>query len=145
MAFDYTINSGYLEIGIHSLTIDQFIAEFATNSIRKKLMEGFLQGVEDLKKCGCKIIYVGGSFVTAKSTPSDVDACWDHNGVNLPMLKTNYPVFFDFDNLRANQKAAYGSEFFLAEAVEGDSKQKFRDFFQKNKNGVQVGIIRIDL
>jgi hypothetical protein len=88
-------------------------------------------------------VYVDGSFVTAKPQPDDFDACWDIHGVDPNALD---PVFFDFANHRAAQKARFLGEFFPAQLPEGGSGRTFLEFFQADKNsGDPKGIIALDL
>lgn len=63
----------------------------------------------DPPTAGCPRVWLNGSFVTAKDEPADFDACWDTDGVDLDALD---PIFFDFADGRANQKASFGGELF---------------------------------
>lgn len=128
--------------GIHDATLKEVEACFATNPRRVALFEGLSRACAALRAAGCTTIYIDGSFVTAKELPGDFDACWDPVGVNPNELD---PVFLDFTNARANQKAKYGGELFLSSA-QADGKHAFVDFFQVNKeSGGSKGIIRVHL
>ncbi len=90
--------------------------------------------------------YLDGSFVTSTSFPKDFDACWDLTGVNLPLLKRNAPIFFQFSNLRAAQKARFGGELFPAQFSAGPVGMTFLHFFQTDKTtGLPKGIIELNL
>ena len=92
---------------------------------------------------GCRTAYVDGSFVTAKPLPMDFDACWAIDGVDADRLD---PVFLDFSNSRARQKARFGGEFFPADLPEGITGKTFLEFFQTDKEtGAPKGIVAIDL
>jgi hypothetical protein len=54
-------------------------------------------------------------------------------------------VFFDFDNDRAAQKARFGGEFFPSHVREAMSGRMFREFFARDRNGREVGIVEVDL
>ena len=96
-----------------------------------------------LRAAGCRRVYINGSFVTSKELPNDIDACWDITGVDTDALD---PVFFEFDNGRAAQKARFGAEFFPAQVPEGITGKAFLDFFQVDKQtGEPKGIIEIEL
>lgn len=87
-----------------------------------------------------------GSFVTIKAVPNDFDVAWDPNGVDLPRLKILEPVFFDFFNSRAAQKAKFFGEFFPSSASADPAGNTFLEFFQIDKHtGNQKGIIALDL
>jgi hypothetical protein len=106
-------------------------------------LAGFRQGIELLRVAGCKRVYIDGSFVTAKEFPQDFDACWDIDGVDPARLD---PVFLDFSQGRAAQKARFRGEFFPAHLAEGGSGRTFLDFFQINKEtGEKKGIVAIYL
>ena len=62
------------------------------------------------------------------------------------MLHAIDPVFFDFGNKRAAQKAAYGGEFFPAQGRETISGKTWLEFFQMDKEtGIAKGVIAIDV
>jgi hypothetical protein len=54
------------------------------------------------------------------------------------------PVLLDFSNGRAAMKAKYGGEFFPASAM-AVAGVLYRDFFQRDRNGVPKGVLQIDL
>jgi hypothetical protein len=86
---------------------------------------------------------VDGSFVTQRDEPGDFDGCWDVVGVDPTRLD---PVFLDFDNQRAAQKARFMGEFFPAQIPEGASGRVFLEFFQTDRNtGSVKGIVAINL
>jgi hypothetical protein len=139
-AFEQT---GNLPPGIHWASWKEFEKRFGTNSHRKKLLAGLKRAVADLRKAGCREIFVDGSFVTAKEMPGDFDACWSVEGVDPDLLD---PVLLDFSKGRAAQKAKYGGELFPAELIEGASGKPFLDFFQVDKNTGQLkGIVGLRL
>ena len=67
--------------------------------------------MESLRRAGCRIFYIDGSFVTSKESPNDFDACWEEAGVEPELLD---PVLLRFDAGRAEQKARYLGELFPA-------------------------------
>ena len=87
-----------------------------------------------------------GSFVTTKTVPNDFDVAWDPAGVDLLRLKILEPVFFDFANARAAQKAKFFGEFFPSSINADPAGNTFLEFFQIDKHtGNQKGIIALDL
>ena len=118
-------------------------AAFATNTWRRELFGGLVHASTKLKLAGCPRIYLDGSYVTGKPRPNDFDACWDPTGIDPAMLD---PVFLDFANGRAAQKAAFKGEFFPSSMTCVDVGQSFVDFFQLDRfTGNQKGIISIPL
>jgi hypothetical protein len=83
--------------GVHHATLEEIEQRFATNEKRRKLFDGFRKAVDALRKAGCTVIFLDGSFVTDKPEPGDFDACWDPVGVDPAKLD---PVFLDFSARR---------------------------------------------
>jgi len=118
---------------------------YGVNAHRVRLLGGLEKALEAFRVAGCQLLYLDGSFVTATEFPRDYDACWDPVGVNLAALD---PVFKDFSNLRAAQKAKYFGEFFpsTARAEATSPFRTFMNFFQVDKNsGTKKGIIGITI
>lgn len=144
MALDYQ-ESGKLVPGVHELTWDEFVNEYGYNSHRANLIVGLKKALDDLKSVGCKRVYIDGSFVSKKNHPNDYDSCWEHAGVDLAMLKAKFPLFFDFDNGRLNQKNYYKGELMPASILEKSTNCSFLDFFQRDREDNPKGIIALTL
>lgn len=128
--------------GIHDATLREVEDKFATTSYRRVLFGGFRRAVEALRRAGCSMVYLDGSFVTGKPEPGDFDACWDASGVDARRLDT---VLLDFSHRRRAQKDAYKGELFPAN-VRATANSAFIDFFQTDRHtGKQKGILRIRL
>ncbi len=129
--------------GIHAATLAEIEQTFTYNPRRRALFAGLLDAAIHLALMGCRRILLDGSYVSAKPIPGDYDACWDPDGVDFAKLD---PVFDDFDNERANQKARFGGEFFPSSLIEADSGAAFADFFQIDRfTGKKKGILAIAL
>lgn len=134
---------GLLPEGVHPATLEEVLDRFGGNERRDKLLTGLAEALRLLRAAGCRRVYINGSFVTSKEMPNDIDACWDITGVDADALD---PVFFEFDNGRAAQKARFGAEFFPAQVPEGITGKAFLDFFQVDRQtGEPKGIIEIEL
>jgi hypothetical protein len=134
---------GLLPEGVHPATLEEVLERFGGNERREQLLTGFLEALRLLRAAGCRRVYVNGSFVTSKERPNDIDACWDIDGVDADALD---PVFFDFADGRAAQKARFGAEFFPAQVPEGLTGRAFLDFFQVDRQtGEPKGIIELRL
>lgn len=115
----------------------------AFNPRRRRLLAGFREACELLRRAGCRLVYLDGSFVTTKPHPGDFDACWDIRGVDEEALDS---VFWDFSQGRAAQKRRFGGEFFPAQLPEGATGRALVEFFQVNKRtGGLKGIVAIRL
>jgi len=106
-------------------------------------LTGLRRALRLLREAGCTVAYIDGSFVTAKETPGDFDACWDVEGVDPDRLD---PVFLDFADGRAAQKRRFGGELFPAQLPEGLTGRMFLAFFQTDRStGRRKGIVAIRL
>jgi hypothetical protein len=134
---------GLLPPGVHWADVSEIQSRFGHSPHRYQLFQGFLQAVKELKKAGCQAVFLDGSFVTAKASPNDYDACWNTAGVDVNGLDD---VFLDFSNRRARQKAKFQGEFFPADVKEGLSGRTFLEFFQVDKQtGDPKGIVGMQL
>jgi hypothetical protein len=129
--------------GTHPASLEGVATAFATNAWRRELFDGLLLACGKLRVAGCLTVYLDGSYVTGKPKPGDFDACWDPTGVDPAKLD---PLFLQFANGRAAQKAAFKGEFFPSSMMCTDVGQAFVDFFQLDRfTGKQKGIISISL
>lgn len=134
---------GNLPPGIHWADWTELSNRFGYSAYRRRLLSGLRNALELLQAAGCSTAYVDGSFVTQRDEPGDFDGCWDVVGVDPTRLD---PVFLDFDNQRAAQKARFMGEFFPAQIPEGASGRVFLEFFQTDRNtGSVKGIVAINL
>ena len=138
---DLDSQTGYLPIGVHDALWAEIAPRFAGNGHRGRLVTGLLEALQNLKSAGCGSVLLDGSFVSQKLLPEDYDGAWDPRGVDPDLID---PVLLDYSNKRAAMKAKYGGELFAAtdEAAPGIL---YRDFFQRDRNGVPKGVVQIDL
>ena len=135
--------NGDLPPGVHFATWPELEDRLAFNPRRHRMLAGLLQACEELRKAGCRLVYLDGSFVTRKERPGDFDACWDVQNVDEARLD---PVFWDFSRGRAAQKQRFLGELFPAQLPEGATGKVFVDFFQANSmSGESKGILAIRL
>src|SRR5689334_9779978 len=100
---------------------------FATTDHRQWLFEGLTRAIALLRAVGCRRIWLDGGYATAKVRPGDFDVAWDITGIDWDRID---PIFLDFSDERAAQKARFGGEFFPADAIEIGSGKTFLEFFQ---------------
>lgn len=132
---------GTLPVGEHAAAWAEIAARFGGNDRRNALLGGLRSALAELRRVGCRTAWIDGSFVTSKREPGDFDMCWDASGVDEAALD---PVFFNFADRRAAQKARFGGEMFPADAPADTQGTTYRQFFQQTY-GVAKGIVRIDL
>ncbi|MGE3227874.1 MAG: hypothetical protein AB7J30_00345 [Hyphomicrobium sp.] len=127
--------------GTHAATLAEVETAFAYNPWRRVLYAGLIEACASLVRAGGRTVILDGSFVSAKPVPRDYDACWEPDGIDFALLD---PVFADFDNERAKQKARFGGEFFPSTMVALDIGRVFTEFFQIDRfTGKRKGILSI--
>jgi hypothetical protein len=140
---EFEETTGNLPPGIHEATWDEITQRFSGTMRRRELLDGLKRSIDELRKAGCRRVYIDGSFISRKRNPNDFDACWETNGVDETRLD---PVLLDFANERAAQKMRYGGEWFLATQPLTTSGRRALDFFQRDKRtGAPKGIIALTL
>lgn len=133
---------GLLPPGIHTAASwQEFAHRFGHTPHRQNLLSGMKAALLGLRDAGCRVVYVDGSFVTAKERPNDFDICWDITGVDPDLLD---PLLRN--NSRFAQKVKYLGEFFPAQTTEGVSGKTFLEFFQIDKaSATPKGIVALNL
>jgi hypothetical protein len=136
--------TGVLSPGLHEPENWQELEEvLGFNQHRRRLLAGLKQACYLLAEVGCATVYLNGSFITNKELPGDFDACWNPIGVDADILD---PIFLDFSNQRAAQKARFGGELFLSTSIADlDTGEDYLTFFQTDREGNPKGIIKLDL
>ena len=128
--------------GIHVATWDEIAQRYGQSPHRRALLAGLEAGIAALRHAGCRMVYIDGSFVSAKEEPGDFDACWESAEVNGHLLD---PVLLTFANRRAAQKEKYKGEFFIAESAADPHGTRYLEFFQRTREGAPKGIIALRL
>jgi hypothetical protein len=134
-------STGYLPPGVHDAAWALVLSQFGINAHRLRLLDGLLEALRNLAGAGCRWVLLDGSFISLTALPRDYDGAWEPAGVDPTRLD---PVLLDFSNGRAAMKARYGGELFPASALAA-AGILYRDFFQKDRNGVRKGVVQIDL
>ena len=66
--------NGYLPPGIHRCQVDEIVDRFGTGSPEREVeTQELLDFIEWARRAGIRRVVVNGSFVTAKTSPNDVD------------------------------------------------------------------------
>jgi hypothetical protein len=135
---------GNLPAGVHEAAWQEVKETLGFSERRTLLLERLYQALMNLKGAGCQTAYLDGSFASGKENPGDIDVCYDPRGIVGTRLD---PVFLDFSNLRAAQKAKYGCEFFPSSATASlNPRLSYLEFFQRDKYTDEAkGIVALDL
>ncbi|MBM3477333.1 MAG: hypothetical protein FJX75_29035 [Armatimonadetes bacterium] len=68
---------GDLPEGVHEMRIEEFWARYGYNPHRRALLDRFEGALVQMKAARGRAVVVGGSFVTNRESPNDIDACCD--------------------------------------------------------------------
>jgi hypothetical protein len=133
---------GNLPPGEHHCTWDELENRYATTNHRIFLLNGLYAALENLNVAGCRTVWINGSFISDKPQPNDYDACWDSDQVDPDLLD---PTLLNFAHPRNAMKRKYRGELFIADLPATPHGETFLEFFQKDRNGHNKGILRLDL
>lgn len=137
---------GKLPYGVHTLTWGEFVKRFAYNSERKHLLRGLVRAIFLLRRAGCRTIYIGGSYVTTKQRPVDIDCVWESRGMDWERVKKVAPVFLKAKTGHEEQMEQFCGEFFPSQCGEKSTGLPWLDFFQKERaKGRRRGVVRIEI
>ena len=134
--------TGYLPAGVHRIALGDCGRMFAWNSRRRMLFAGLSRAIAGLTRAGCRAVIVDGSFVTAKEFPGDWDAAFDPVCVVAALLD---PILIKHDDGRRAMRAKFLGDLFPWTASAATGGPLYRDFFQKDRDGVPKGIVEIQL
>ena len=133
--------TGALPTGVHYADWNEFTERFGFNKSRQTLLKSLLKGLKLLFKNGCEQVYIGGSFVTDKPEPGDIDVCFDNSLMKWVQFQQKYPEFV------LNEKGFYDLyEKFKANFYPYNSYDDyFFHFFQYSRSGEAKGLVKLNL
>lgn len=124
---------GNLQPGVHLAVWDEITDRFGGNAWRRDLLDNVERVARELRRAGCRSVWLDGSFVTDREFPRDFDLCYDLATTDLDLLD---PLFLD-------RRAA--KEIYLGDILPTHPSISFIDFFQTDRDGHAKGIVEIDL
>jgi hypothetical protein len=136
---------GLLPEGIHPSDLDELQTRFAIfdrSDRRMRLFERFRQLVDEARKSSIvRRIFIGGSFVTAKSEPNDYDCIL----VIEPAIvgATLRPFEYNLVSRRMARRL-FGGDIIPA-LEDSEALRQYLKFFQTTRDGENVGIVEIRL
>lgn len=133
--------NGRLAAGIHTATWAEFVARFGGTPRRVAILARVAPAIYHLAACGCPSILVGGSFVTQKPNPGDIDFVWAVRGVDMDAV---HPAFTAVAGANA-VKAQFGADIFPSDWIEEASGEPFFVFFQHTSTDEPTGAVAVDL
>lgn len=134
-------DDGLLPKGVYQATLEEVKKRFGDGIRRKQLLQNLETVLTQMGNCGVETVYLGGSFVTDKPRPSDIDGCFDLTSkVDQKLMVPFLPVT---DANRDMARKFHKAEFFPSHFIEGRSGMPFKEFFQRDRSGVRKGIVAI--
>ena len=100
---------GNLPTGVHRASMEEIEEALVWNEKRRSLFKGLGRALRTLAAAGVRQLLIGGSFVTSKDEPNDIDGCWEF-GPWVDDGKLD-DVFLELDPPREAMKRKYGVDF----------------------------------
>ena len=138
MALNFN-SKGHLHETI-TLTYEELEQHLATTPKRMELLKNVLPYFRIFHSCGCKTVYIGGSFVSKKNRPEDIDVCFDLSGVDKAKIRKVFPQFYDI-NQRGRIRRDQMVHIFTLEK----GNTELFDFLNTDRDDNLKGLVKIDL
>ena len=136
--------NGNLPAGVHRASMEEIEERLVWNGKRRSLFKGLERASRSLASAGVRQLLIGGSFVTSKEEPNDIDGCWEYDeSVDDEKLDE---VFLDLHPPREAMKRKYGVDFLISGTplINGGG-QTVEEFFRFDRDGNRKGIVLIEL
>lgn len=136
---------GCLPPGIYEASFEEVKDRFGFSRKRQTLLQGMVVLLNQCRLLRCDVLYLDGSFVTAKLSPADYDACWDTTCEDREgVLNKAADSLLNSDS--ETQKDYFGGEIYPAFSRAPLLPQlTICEYFQTTKEGGKKGIIKIKL
>lgn len=136
---------GCLPAGIYEASFEEVKARLGFSKRRQALLQGMAALLSQCRLLQCDVLYLDGSFVTAKVNPGDYDACWDTTCEDRDgVLNKAADSLLNSDS--ETQKDHFGGEIHPAfSKAPLLPRLTIREYFQTTKEGGRKGIIMIKL
>jgi hypothetical protein len=123
-----------------SLTYEEFVYHFGTNPRRMEQISNALVYFRIFYSCGCKTVYIDGSFISKKKYPEDIDLCFDLTEIDAEKLEKQFPQFFDEKAIGRIHGAEQCHILFFDKNV-----QRFYNLLQYDRDGNPKGFVKLNL
>ena len=122
------------------LTYEEFVQHFGTNPRRMEQINNALSFFRIFHSCGCKTVYVDGSFVSKKKYPEDIDLCFDLTGVDAENIERQFPQFYDIHAIGRIRRDLQCHIFYFTE-----NDQRLFNLLSEDRNGNLKGFVKLNL
>lgn len=141
----FDARSGQLPPGEHAATWAELCERFGGTAWRQTLLADLLAALRLLRSAGCRRVYLDGSFVSDKPTPGDYDGCWDAEGVDFEALDERFVSAQAVVPSSREVSMKLLGDLYMADGLSAPQGTRFREFFQRDRDGRLKGIVVIDL
>ncbi|MEP7318463.1 MAG: hypothetical protein ABI921_06970 [Panacibacter sp.] len=122
------------------LSFIEFKELFGYSEERKKKIGALVELAKLLNSFNCKMMYVVGSFITAKKQPNDLDVCFDITELDEKALKKKHPELYTEKGLQEIHELLKVHVIYFT-----SYDTEILDWFRFDRNGNKRGIIKIFL
>jgi hypothetical protein len=122
------------------LTLEEFEKHFGTNDWRKDRIKNALIFFEAFSACGCSTVYIGGSFISTKINPDDIDLCFDLQYVDYDKLGEVFLDFFDVNKISEIRRNLKCHILYF-----DNTNLQYLHMLEKDLNGDPKGLVKINL
>jgi len=134
-------DDGNLPPGIHVVKLEHVVRRFGGSmSLRRSQLTKSLRDFYNFAKYYAIEIYIDGSYITEKVSPSDVDLL-----IILPAdFPRNIPAYFRLMEFVSNNKGNKLHVFPYLIGAQDDEIDRLREWFSHDRNRNQKGIIKLE-
>lgn len=122
------------------LSLEELKKHFGTNAGRLKKIETALLFFKLFSTCGCTTVYIGGSFVSTKKHPEDIDLCFDLTYIDYKQLESVFPDFFDFNKIGEIRRNLECHILYF-----DNNTPYFFQMLQEDRSGHLKGLVKVSL
>ncbi len=136
-------SNGDLPVGIHQASIDEVIAHFGTGTLQRQVVARRLARIYELARGTGQLarFIVFGSFVTAKSSPNDVDIFMlMENTFDLNRVMGQAAIIFDHLAAQNREKA---SVFWIRRIAAIGGEENALEDWQIKRDQTRRGIVEV--
>lgn len=127
-------SNGELDPGVHPLTEQQFVATFCREGIRKSFAEAVRAIFSFANETHAQNILIGGSFVTAKETPNDIDVLITYQtDKDIPALAQDFLAY------------SINVDVLFCSYEHPDIYTSYLHLFGHDRNGRERGLVQVSI
>ena len=130
-------DQGNLPVGIHTTTFDEFKQQFGFNVWRQTLLLNLRDLIDSASRIGGLRIVIGGSFVTNKAEPGDIDA--------ILVVSNDFDAHTPDAHILAQAKTLFNVHLFIERERNQERINLWLKFFGHDRNAIPKGLVEIDL